>query len=46
MKWIVKWMEDTDVNIPDTKCAGPATLHDVPVRNLNRDNLKCGKSAN
>ena len=43
MKWIVPWVANTGVNIADTLCTGPSSLKDTPVKNLNRDNLNCGK---
>lgn len=42
LKWMVKWIAETNVNIPVTQCAEPPEMRDIFVRNLNRDNLGCG----
>ena len=36
-------MEDTGVNIPNTKCAAPASLHNYLIKDLTRETLSCRK---
>ncbi|XP_067943707.1 adhesion G protein-coupled receptor A3-like isoform X3 [Watersipora subatra] len=41
MKWLVPWMAESNVNIPDTQCEGPGGLAGKLVKNLNQGNMPC-----
>jgi len=44
LKWLVKWIRDTNVNTQDTKCSHPASLSNTLVRDLTKENLHCSES--